>query len=68
MTTDSLSQPHELTGTIIDAGTRQPLKGANVYLVKSRRGTETEEDGRFHLVLESPIPGDTLVISFVGYA
>ncbi len=63
-----LSQPHELTGTVIDAGTRQPLKGANVYLVKSRRGTETGEDGRFHLVLEFPIPGDTLVIGFVGYA
>lgn len=55
-----------LSGQVVDASTREPLSGANVYLPRYRQGQITDEKGCFKL----PVPCEKSVevrISFVGY-
>lgn len=53
-------------GQIKDGLTQSPLAYANVFFLKSKKGTVTETDGYFQI--ESPlIAGDSLVFSYVGY-
>lgn len=54
-----------LKGTVIDRATGSPLPGANVT-VKNMPGlgTSTNVSGQFEW---RPSPGDTIVISFIGY-
>ena len=54
-----------LKGIVLDKETSESLPGAAVRLLKnSAVGTTTNADGRFEI---SPIAGDTLIISFIGY-
>ena len=55
-----------LTGRVRDAGTGEPLPGANLYLEGTRQGTAADLDGRFE------IPGvgegrQVLIASLIGY-
>ena len=55
-----------ICGAVIDSCTQKPLPYATVYLKKAEQGTYTSEDGKFSLRCGFD-PGDTLVISYVGY-
>ncbi len=59
-----------LSGIVVDATNRKPLRGAEVYLVQARQGAVTDADGYFLIVVSAPLSEleqDTLVVSFVGY-
>ena len=53
-----------ITGKVNDAGTNQPLPGANVLIKDTTRGTQTDFDGNFSIEVAS---GDILVISYLGF-
>ncbi|HBB48164.1 MAG TPA: TonB-dependent receptor, partial [Flavobacteriaceae bacterium] len=57
----------QLTGKIYDgaAGQNQPLFGANIYHLKSKTGTITDENGNF--TLDVSILPTQLVLSYVGF-
>lgn len=55
----------QVTGTVTDAGTGEPLPGVNVVVKGTTTGTSTDSDGNYELNL--PSLQDTLVFSFVGY-
>jgi len=52
------------SGTIMDGESDEPLPGATVQIKGTTTGTVTDVDGFFELNAE---PGQTLVISFIGY-
>ncbi|MEL7832947.1 TonB-dependent receptor [Fodinibius sp. Rm-B-1B1-1] len=54
----------QISGTVFEAGTNQPLPGANVIIKGTQTGTSTGTDGTFTINADE---GDILVISFVGY-
>ena len=55
-----------LKGRVLDAGTGEPLFGANVYLENADQGTTTGPDGAFEIG-GVPAGSDTLVASFIGF-
>jgi hypothetical protein len=54
----------KLSGTVLHAQTRQPLPSVTVIKVSTRRGTVSDEAGKFSLYVE---PGDTLLVRSVGF-
>jgi len=53
---------------VADAKTKEPLTGAEVYLLNRMTGATTDHEGAFHLVLRGVVTKrDTLIISYVGY-
>ena len=54
----------QISGTVFDAGSNEPLPGANVVIQGTQTGTSTGTDGTFTINADE---GDILVISFVGY-
>ncbi|WP_440999958.1 TonB-dependent receptor [Fodinibius sp. SL11] len=54
----------QISGTVFDAGSNEPLPGANVIIKGTQTGTSTGTGGTFTINAEE---GDILVISFVGY-
>ena len=61
----------EVTGKVIDAGTKQAIDFANVSVLKGTdpvpvKGTVTDEKGEF--VLDLANGSYTLVVSFMGYS
>lgn len=56
---------YRLSGNVRDATTGAPIPDANVYLENSEKGTVTDDDGEYELLL--PIGEFTIVISFSGY-
>ncbi|MGH1366780.1 MAG: TonB-dependent receptor [Calditrichia bacterium] len=55
-----------VSGLVVDDRTREPLEGADAYLVKAQRGAAADSDGYF--LIEGNFSGfDTLVVSYVGY-
>jgi len=54
----------KLTGTVLDAQSRQPLQSVTILKTQTRRGTITNAAGKFQLMVS---PNDTLVIRSVGY-
>ena len=65
--TGVMSGQVQLTGKIYDgaAGQNQPLFGANIYHVKSKMGTITDENGNF--TLDVSVLPTQLVLSYVGF-
>ncbi len=61
------SQPRDLVvrGTVLDAGTGEPLPGVAVVVKGTQRGTATNSAGAYEIALSDP--GAVLVFSFVGY-
>ncbi len=53
-----------ISGTVLDADTKEPLIGANVSVKGTTRGTTTDATGEFSVQAR---PGETLVISYIGY-
>lgn len=56
-----------ITGTLTDGKTGAPLPFATVNLVKSLRGTVTNEKGKFEMIVPEGAESDTLVARFLGY-
>ena len=59
----------EITGKVIDFGTKQPIEFANVSLMQGENlatGTVTDEKGEF--TIEIADGNYTLVVSFMGYS
>ena len=55
------------SGQVLDASTKEPLTGANIFLKSNWRiGTSTDINGMFALEI-SQQQNDSLIISFVGY-
>ncbi len=54
----------EVKGIVRDASNEEPLPGVNVMLKGTGTGTVSDLDGNFSLKAK---PGDTLVISFLGF-
>lgn len=53
-----------ISGIVRDASNGERLVGANVYDQKTLKGTTTDENGYFSLVVEPP---SSLVFSYIGY-
>jgi hypothetical protein len=56
-----------LEGVVLDATTEEPLSFATLYFAGTQIGQKTDEDGKFRFDLNRK-PGDTLVVSIIGYA
>src|SRR6056300_413192 len=55
----------QITGTVVDSETNEPLPGATVVIKGTQNGTTTDFDGLFSISGASA--GNTLVISFIGF-
>ena len=54
-----------ITGTVTDASSGEPLIGANILVKETARGTITDLDGAYSLVISED--DNTLVFSYTGY-
>jgi TonB-linked SusC/RagA family outer membrane protein len=57
---------HSVSGTVIEAGTEEPIAGVNILVLGTSQGTSTDADGSYSLTV--PSANDTLRFSFVGFA
>lgn len=55
-----------ISGTIVDAESKQPLEGASVFAQNTTKGTITDKEGAFRLQLDKG--GYEINITFTGYA
>jgi len=55
----------EIEGRVINATTKEPVSFANVYNKTLQKGTITNDDGYFRIVISGP--RDSIVIIFIGY-
>lgn len=55
-----------LTGTVIDAVTKEPIEGATVQLEAVTHSVKTDKGGRFQFVTGQKLPF-TVVVTYVGY-
>lgn len=53
-----------ITGTLIDKATKQPMFGANILNLSTKKGTVTDDNGSFEIDAQ---PDDLIRISFVGF-
>ena len=60
----SLTMSAQITGTVLDASTAEPIIGANVIEKGTTNGTITDFDGNFVLMAQE---GALLEISYMGY-
>ncbi len=60
----SFAQNRQITGTVIDASTGEPIAFASVQLKGTMTGTTTNESGKY--TINAPGNG-TLIFSFIGY-
>ncbi|MEI6948644.1 TonB-dependent receptor [Paraflavisolibacter sp. H34] len=58
------AQSRQVTGTVVSADDKV-LGGVSVQTVKAKGGTTTDANGQFGIKV---LPGDTLVISYTGFA
>ncbi len=55
----------QVSGTVVDAETQEPLPGVNAFARGTTLGTTTDETGAFRL--ESPAAFSSITFSFLGY-
>lgn len=58
------AQPNIVRGKVFEAGSKNPIPGANVIVKGTTRGVSTDLDGNF--TLDKVSPGDVLEISYIG--
>ena len=58
------AQQRQITGTVMDGSTSEPLAGATVVIEGTTTGVTTDLDGKFQLNVND---GDVLNVSFIGY-
>jgi hypothetical protein len=54
-----------IKGKVTDANSGDPIPFVNILLQGTKAGTNTDFDGNF--TLRSSVPGDSLVITYIGY-
>jgi hypothetical protein len=54
-----------VSGVVIEAGTKEPLIGATVYVAELKAGTATDLDGKF--LLKLPEGKFTVTVTYIGY-
>lgn len=57
--------PIEIEGKILDKETKKPIPFANIYNKNSKKGTISNIDGYFRILINEVT--DTITISFIGY-
>ncbi|MCC1484121.1 carboxypeptidase-like regulatory domain-containing protein [Winogradskyella immobilis] len=57
----------ELKSKVIDSVLQYPIENASVYIKNTTKGTVTNSDGKFQLLVPQTLAKDTLVISSIGY-
>jgi hypothetical protein len=62
-----LSAREPITGTVLDAETRQPLPFTNIVVEGKNMGTVSNIEGYFVLDKDGISPNDVIVFSYVGY-
>lgn len=62
----SINSQTTITGKVIDSETKSPVWGATIVLKPGSGGVGSEEDGKFSIDTNRPLPV-TLTISFIGY-
>lgn len=55
---------NEITGTVVDSQTNDPLPGTNIIIKGTTIGAQTDFDGNFSITASQ---GDVLVVSYLGY-
>jgi hypothetical protein len=65
MTYQMSAQP--ITGTVIDAETREPMAYVHIGIRGKEIGTISDEKGQFNLQLNKGYQADTLTFSMIGY-
>jgi iron complex outermembrane recepter protein len=55
-----------VTGTVVDASTKEPLIGATVFIAGITNGAVTDANGEFRLITGQKLPF-TVVVSLIGY-
>jgi iron complex outermembrane receptor protein len=65
MTAGSAFAQFEVSGTVIDEETEEPLTGVNIVIQGTSTGTATDIDGNYSL--EVPSLDGTLVVTYIGY-
>src|SRR6056297_144630 len=61
----ALTSSTQLSGTVTDAQTGEPLAGANVRVLNMQAGTATDRSGRYSFL--APEGSRSLVVNYVGY-
>lgn len=56
-----------LSGSVIDAATKEPLPYVTVSLKKQLIGIVTNEEGKFDLYIPEEVVEDTLFVNYLGY-
>jgi len=56
-----------ISGTVIDAATKEPLPYVTVSLKKQLVGIVTNEEGKFDLYFPKEVVNDTLLVNYLGY-
>ncbi len=57
-----------ITGKVTDSDTGEGMPFVNVYFQNTTIGTTTDFEGYFRLPIPTPLPADSLVASYIGYA
>ncbi len=60
-----IAQQRTISGTVTNAGSGEPLPGANIVVQGTTVGTSTDMKGNFELNI--PSEADSLVVSYLGY-
>jgi len=62
----ALSQTASITGHIKDSGTKDPLIGANIYIMGTSLGSASNDEGKYTII--NVTPGTyTIKVSYIGY-
>ena len=57
-----------VSGEVLDAISKEPLAGANIFLKSDyRQGTISNPEGNFQIQIETKHLPDTLIVSFIGF-
>lgn len=64
----SVFSQQTVKGRILDAGSKEALIGAHVYLLKNwRKGSISDVEGKFSLNLDASDLQDSLIVSYIGF-
>ncbi|MFC5195330.1 carboxypeptidase-like regulatory domain-containing protein [Bizionia hallyeonensis] len=57
----------ELTNTVLEGSTFQPIESASIYVKNTTIGTVSNADGKFLLTVPNKYKKDTLIVSSIGF-
>ena len=57
----------DVTGVVIDANSKQPIQFVNIGIAGKNKGTVSDVNGKFHLVIDSSFDSDSILFTMIGY-